>query len=497
MKPILTLLAALLLAPLADLPAADLKRPNVILILADDLGYGDLGCYGATKVKTPNIDRLANEGRRFMHAYTPGSVCSPTRYGLMAGRYFWREPRHPPIGVIQPGAPLLFDLDRITLAKLFQKNGYATAAIGKWHLGFGESDRPDYRYDFSQEEIKPGPKEAGFDYFFGMAANVINSPMIYIENHRFFGRKPGDKVERVGRETVKPWSPEAEFKFDHVGGDIARQAVKYIENAPDQKPFFLYIASNIPHHDITPSSDFVGKSECGPYGDFIQELDAHVGLILEACKKKGVLDNTLVIFTSDNGGVVLPETEKQNPFGQARQAGHLTCGTLRGGKGGIYEGGFRVPFIIRWPGQVPAGTRTDTLFCLNDTLATCAEILGEKLPDHAGEDSFSALAAWKGEKNAKVRDQVILKSSSGIFSIREGDWKLIEGNENLKAASGNPENRNQLYHLANDPSETKDLWNEQPAWVKRLSALLAKARQETRTRPASSVRESAGAGRSP
>lgn len=487
MKTTLKVLMALILAPLAISPAAESPHPNVIIILADDLGYGDVGCYGATKIKTPNIDRLAKEGRSFMHAYTPSSLCSPTRYALMAGRYVWREPRHPKTIVSQPGGPLLFDHDRITLAKLFQKNGYATAAIGKWHLGFGEGDNPGVRYDFSQEEIKPGPKEAGFDYFFGMAANAINSPMIYIENHRFFGRKPGDKVEMIGRETVKPWSPEVEFKFDQVGGDIARHAVEYIEKAPEKKPFFLYIASNIPHHDITPSPAFVGKSECGPYGDFIQELDAHVGLILEALRKKGVLDNTLILFSSDNGGVVLPESEKQNLFWQARQAGQLTCGTLRGGKGGIYEGGFRVPFIVRWPGKVPAGTRSDTMLCLNDVLATCADILGEKLPKNAGEDSFSALAAWKGDDTAKVRDSVVLTSGDGIFALREGDWKLILRDEHpagkdARPIKNKPENRDELYDLANDPSETKNLLHERPDLAKRLRDRLEQARQADHTR---------------
>jgi arylsulfatase A len=482
------LLVALLLAPPAISQAADTKRPNVVLILADDLGYGDIGCYGATMIKTPNVDRLAKEGRAFMNAYTPSSLCSPTRYALMAGRYVWREPRHPKTIVSQPGGPLLFDRGRITLAKLFQKNGYATAAFGKWHLGFGEGDNPSVRYDFSQEEIKPGPNEAGFDYFFGMAANAINSPMIYIENHRFFGRKPGDKVEMIGRETVKPWSPAAEFKLDHVGGDIARQAVEYIENASDIKPFFLYIASNIPHHDITPSSDFVGKSGCGPYGDFIQELDAHVGLILEALKKKGVLDNTLIIFTSDNGGVALPESEKQNIFTQTRQAGHLTCATLRGGKGGIYEGGFRVPFIVRWPGRVPAGTRSRTMLCLNDVLATCANILGEKLPANAGEDSFDALAAWQGDDTAKVRDSVVLTSGDGIFALREGDWKLILRDEHFAGGDNRPiknnlESQNELYDLAKDPSETRNLLSEQPDLVKQLKERLDQARQADHTRP--------------
>ncbi|MDP3073037.1 MAG: arylsulfatase [Opitutaceae bacterium] len=485
------LFIALALTPPAVVHAAGSTRanpPNVVLILADDLGYGDVGSYGATKLKTPNIDRLAREGRRFTSAYTPGSVCSPSRYGLMAGRYVWREPRHHPTGVHAPGGPLLFDRDRLTLATLFQKNGYTTAALGKWHLGFGGGDKPSGRYDWSQEEIKPGPLEVGFDTFYGMAANVGNQPRIYIENRRFVGRQPGDAVKMIGRADIEPWSPAAYYKEDRVAGDIAKKAVEFIERAK-AKPFFLYVATNVPHNDITPAAEFAGKSACGPYGDFVQELDAHVGLILDALQRTGLVENTLVLFTSDNGGVVA-DNERLAAQWQAKQAGHTICGPFRGRKHSIYEGGFRVPFIVRWPGQVPAGTSSDTLLGLTDVLATCAALLGEKLPVGAGEDSFNALPAWKGEPAARVREAVILDSSDGVFAIRAGPWKLIERNaaprETAKArtAKMDAENQDQLFNLADDPAETKNLWSAQPGIVKRLTGLLAEARANGRTAPA-------------
>ncbi|TAN36775.1 MAG: twin-arginine translocation signal domain-containing protein [Verrucomicrobia bacterium] len=471
----------------------DKKKPNVVLILADDLGYGDVGCYGATKIKTPNMDRLAREGRRFTNAYTPGSVCSPTRYGLLSGRYFWRNPRHPATGVLAPSGPLLFEEDRLTLPKLFKQAGYTTGAVGKWHLGFGEwQGRIADRYDWSQEEIKPGPCEAGFDYFYGLAANAGNQPRIYIENHRFMGRKPGDKVEMVGRSDIKPWSPDAEYKLDHVAGDIAHKAVEFIESSKD-KPFFLYFATNIPHNDITPSAPFLGTSACGPYGDFIQELDTHIGQIRAALEKAGLLDNTLILFTSDNGGVVA-ENERLAAQWQAKQAGHAICGALRGRKHSIYEGGFRVPYIVRWAGHVPAGTESDTLLCHTDVLATCAAVLGQKLPAGAGEDSCNALAAWQGDAKTMVRDCVVLDSAHGIFAIRQGDWKLIERNPALeeethkkgkqaKKIKADPENQNQLFNLAADPAETKNLWEQHPDVVQRLTTLLKQARTNDHTRP--------------
>jgi arylsulfatase A-like enzyme len=492
MKRLHTLLTALLLTPAAALHAADARRPagkpNVVLILADDLGYGDVGSYGATRIRTPNIDRLAREGRRFTNAYAPGSVCSPSRYGLMAGRYAWREPRHPLTGVHSPAGPLLFDRDRLTLARLFQRSGYRTAAVGKWHLGFGEGDDPRKQYDWSQQEIEPGPLEVGFDSFYGMAGNAGNHPRIYIENHRFAGRKPGDVVRRVGRSKLEPWSPDAEFEQDRVAGDIARKGVEFIErSAGSGEPFFLYFASNIAHGSITPAAAFAGKSDCGPYCDFVQELDAHVGWLLDALSRAGIADDTLVLFTNDNGGVVA-EGERPAAQWQAKQAGHAISGALRGGKRSIYEGGLRVPFIVRWPGHVPAGTTSDAMLCLTDVLATFAALLGDELPDGAGEDSFDALSAWKGEPGSRVRESVVLASAAGIFAIREGDWKLIERNESLPGSRGwrskaEAENQDQLFHLLEDPGEKQNLWAQRPEIAKRLTGLLARARAADRTRP--------------
>ncbi|MFA6544266.1 MAG: sulfatase-like hydrolase/transferase, partial [Limisphaerales bacterium] len=310
-------------------------------------------------------------------------------------------------------------------------------------------------------------------------------PRIYIENRRFVGRKPGDVVTMVGRSEIKPWSPDAEYKPDRVAGDIARKAVEIIGHSKD-RPFFLYVASNITHNEITPAPGSLGKSGCGPYGDFVQELDRHVGEIVAALKKAGTLDNTLIIFTSDNGGVVA-DNERLLPQWQAKQAGHAICGTLRGRKHSIYEGGFRVPFIVRWPGQVPQGRTTDAVLCLTDVFATCAAMLGEKLPANAAEDSFNALPVWRGEPGAKVRDQVILDSAAGVFAIREGDWKLIARTEKLegkaaKNGKADAENQNQLYNLAADPAETKNLWAEQPDVVKHLGGLLDQARKAGRTR---------------
>jgi arylsulfatase A-like enzyme len=406
---------------------------------------------------------------------------------LLAGRYVWRNPRHHLTGVHAPGGPLLFEKDRLTLAGVFKREGYVTGCIGKWHLGVGEGDNPAVRYDWNQEEIKPGPLEVGFDYFFGMAANAGNYPRIYIENHRFAGRKPGDNVTMVGRSEVKPWSPDAEYKFDHVGGDLAHKAVEFIERSKD-KPFFLYFATNIVHNEITPAPEFVGKSACGPYGDFIQELDVHVGQIVDALTKAGILDNTVVLFTSDNGGVVA-ENERLVAQMQAKQAGHAVCGTLRGRKHSIYEGGFRVPYIVRWPGQVPPGTESKTVLCLTDVMATCAAMFGKDLPDSAGEDSFSALSAWKGEPNVVVRSSVVLNSANGVFAIREGNWKLIQheelpvDNKGKKAKTKpNPENQNQLYNLIEDPAETTNLWDRHPEIVSRLTTLLKQIRTSGRSR---------------
>jgi arylsulfatase A-like enzyme/sugar lactone lactonase YvrE len=481
---------ALLVAALPP-AAAETAKPNIVLILADDLGYGDTGCYGATKLRTPNIDRLAREGVRFTQAYATGSVCSPTRYALLSGRYAWRS-HHPDAGVLAPGAPLLFEPDRVTLASALQKDGYATGCVGKWHLGFGNDPGGSdgrVRYDWSHPEIKPGPLECGFDWFFGLAANVENEPRFYIENRSFAGRKPGDEVKVVrtkGKpDRILPWSDDALWEEDEVAGLLARKAVSFIERSAT-KPFFLYFATPIAHNPITPAKAATGTSQCGPYGDFVQELDTHVGWILAALEKAGVADNTIVIFTSDNGGVVADNPRLAAQL-QAKQAGHEICGTLRGRKHRIHEGGFRVPFIVRWPGH--AAATSDAIIALTDVLPTLADIRGIRLPENAAEDGVSFRHILEGGKaSATARGSVILKSSDGMYAIRKGDWKFIEERGDLPAAEGkmarpNPDNSNQLYNLANDPAETTDVKDQHPEIVAELRRLLAAAREAGRSAP--------------
>lgn len=493
MKHILSLLNALLLAPLALLHAADTPpapMPNIIVILSDDLGYGDVGCYGATKIKTPHIDRLAKEGMRFTQALTPSSVCSPTRYGLLAGRYCWRNALHAPTGVHGAGGPLLFEADRLTLPKMLRAAGYSTAAVGKWHLGFGCGTNPRGKFDWTAESLRLGPQEAGFDHFFGMAANVENEPRFFIEDDRFVGQRPVDNVtvirQKNGPDKVRPWSPEVEWDDSRVAGRITQHAADWLRaRKGGEQPFVLYFASNIAHMPITPSAASRGKSGCGLYGDFVQELDAQVGMLLDALAEAGKLDNTLILFTSDNGGVVTAKAA-EGAANEARRAGHRINGDLRGGKAGVYEGGFRVPFLARWPGVVKAGTTNDQLICLTDIFATLAEALGITVPPGAAEDSVSFLSALAPERAAtsatKPRQTVVLHSMDGIFAIRAPRWKLIAEtilpqHTSDRASIIEKENINQLYDLQNDPAETTNLFDTQPEVAQRMARELAATRK--------------------
>lgn len=302
---------------------------------------------------------------------------------------------------------------------------------------------------------------------------------MFIENHRFVGLKPGEKVT-VTHDKGKPpvvaaTNPDAEYKDDRVAGDITRKAVEFIERSKD-KPFFLYFAPNIPHNPITPSKEFIGKSGCGLYGDFVQELDHYVGALLDTLKKAGDAENTLVVFTSDNGGVCVnsdtaPAMIERYPENfAASQAGHKSCGDLRGKKQTIYEGGFRVPFIARWPGQVPADSQCDKVVSLTDLFATFSAMLGKDVPPKL--DSVNALPLLKGEADATGRDYVVLRSGIGNFAIRKGDWKLIEQGELEPKYKNFGENKNQLYKLSDDPAETTNLWDANPELVKEGRDLL-------------------------
>lgn len=461
-----------------------LRKPNIILILADDLGMGDLSCYGAELIQTPNIDRLAGEGRTFHRAYAPSSICSPSRYALLSGRYAWRNERHPQPEVLPADGALAFAPNEPTLPKFLQSMGYTTAVIGKWHLGFGGGDL-SARFDWTQPELKPGPIEAGFDYFFGLAANPKNEPHLYIENHTFHGRGPDDPVTLVrepgGGTRVEGWNPGLRWEYKNIAGETTRRAVEFIERSKD-KPFFLFYSSTIPHTPIVPADEFVGTSQAGPYGDFMHELDHHVGTLLQTLEECGILDNTLIIFTSDNGGAVIDENSPEfmkSMFPENLEAfrrGHKICGDLRGRKHTIYEGGLRVPFLVRWPGQVPAGTETDAIVCLTDLFATFAAMLGRELPPEAAPDSFNALPHWTGAPDTKIRAAVVLTSAIGNYSLRKGDWKLIVKEELLPEFNNFGENNDQLYNLKEDPAESETLWNRYPDKVQVMKELLHKAR---------------------
>lgn len=494
-----TFLAALGASALAR--SAPRPKPNVVVILADDLGYGDLSCYGATKIPTPNLDRLARQGVRFTHAYTPSSVCSPTRYGLMTGRYCWRTSLQRQ--VLNVNAPLHIEPSRLTLSSLFKKHGYTSAAIGKWHLGYGNRPTVDWN-----QPLRPGPLELGFDYHFGVPSNHGDLTRAYVRNDALIGRIPG--VPYVpGTQNTPPAGLSQPRVDDRVNVTLASEAVAFLERSAKQ-PFFLYFTPVAVHNPVTPNKQFRGQAAAGLYGDYVAELDWAVGQVLATLDRLKVASNTLVLFTSDNGGVVLPYGQGANdqarefPLNleddtggavskhyrraqaEAGEAGHRIVGNLRGRKHSIYEGGFRVPYIVRWPGHTAAGSVSAEVVSLVDTLATCAGILGEPLPRNAAEDSYDILPAILGRKLAgPLREATVLHNAEGVFAIRQGPWKLIEArtwDDKLR----NPwraEAVNQLYHLAVDPEEKNNVWEQNPDVVARLRGLLRKYREQGFSRP--------------
>lgn len=483
------------------LTAAD--RPNIIVIISDDFGYGSTGAYGAdgTLIQTPNLDRLAKEGRRFTDANTTSSVCSPTRYSVMTGRYCWRTSlKHEVLGTF---SPLHIETTRLTMASLLKKHGYQNAAIGKWHLGYGTADdSPQWRTDYTAE-LSPGPLDIGFDYHFGVPSNHGDLTGVYVENRFVYGLRSG-KIP-AGMKLPGPDADDPNFKATYGPEDTENGKAKILElNAPRRvnervmpqltkkatewigrqkadTPFFLYYTPVAVHNPVTPDKDLAGKSKAGIYGDWIHELDRSVGGILDALDKHGLADNTLIVFSSDNGGVFKPERESVQTA--AFKAGLKVNGSLRGGKHNVWEGGFKVPFIVRWPGHVPAGTVCSEMISLADLLATTAALIGEKLPapNVAAEDSFNVLPAFLGQKSAPARSDMFVHSADGVYAIRKGPWKWIEGVpvDEIKAAlrkTHADEFKPQLYNLKEDPSETKDVSAEHPEVVKELSALLNRYR---------------------
>jgi len=487
--------------PLASV-AQQPERPNIVWILADDLGYGDVGCFNPeSKIPTPHLDRLATEGIRFTDAHSPASVCTPTRYALLTGRYCWRSRLKSQ--VLVPWGATLIEQDRLTVGKLLQDHGYATACIGKWHLGWQWPTRdgrppasgPDRlsNVDF-KKVIANGPTTRGFDYYFG--TDVPNyPPYCHIENDHTVG------IPSVPNWPVfnRPGPMLPGWNWVNVLPEHAARAVRYIEEttkAQPRKPFFLYLPLTSPHYPVVPDPEFRGRSSAGDFGDFVAQTDAVVGQVLDALQRVGITDNTLVIFTSDNGPEITGEV-RPGVYDRLRQYGHASMGPLRGAKRDLWEGGHRVPFIARWPGHFPAGATSRETICHVDFWATVAALLGEKLPDNAAEDSFNILPALRGQKlDQPLRPATLHHAASGKFAIRRGDWVLIDaptGDDNgplrgepqwLKEQRGYQLHTQpgELYNLAQDLSQRNNLFAQEPAIVQELRTLLEQYQRDGRSR---------------
>ncbi|MFN0074932.1 MAG: sulfatase-like hydrolase/transferase [Prosthecobacter sp.] len=505
MKP--TLSGLLIFATCSGLMAVP---PNILLILADDLGYGDVRCYNAeSKVPTPNIDHLASEGLRFTDAHSPATVCTPSRYSLMTGQMAFRVPNG---GTVFQGAggPSLIAPGRLTLPAMLKKQGYTTAAVGKWHVGFTFRDKAGapihsgkfedaQRIDFSRR-IEGGPLDHGFDRFFGTACCPTTDWLYaFIDGDRI----PVPPTGRLDKSTL-PKHPYAndcragmlapDFPMEEVDMIFLNKSREFIaehHRTSPEKPFFLYHATQAVHLPSFPGKAFQGKTSAGPHGDFIHELDHIVGELTKHLEKLGIADNTLVLLSSDNG----PETT--SVLHMRSDHGHDAAKPWRGMKRDAWEGGHRVPFIVRWPGKVKAGTTSDQTLCLTDILATVAAITGAELPRDVAEDSFNMLPALEGTATAPIRPYLLTQAFGGqrTLSIRRGQWKYIahrgSGGNNYDKGDlkpfalpeADPEAPAQLYDLATDPGETTNLYSKKPEIVKELQALLEQSKTTGRSRP--------------
>ncbi len=463
------------------------NKPNFVILLADDLGYSSVNSYGADKklVRTPHIDRIAEEGVRFTNAYTPASVCSPTRYGLLTGRYPWRSPLK--FDVVHPTDPLLLDPDRVTVAHWLKERGYNTAAIGKWHLGYGKSEPVDFT-----GKLTPGPNDLGFDYHFGVPQNHGDKLGVYIENDHIYG---------IRSKKVNPYS-RTFYDTRYMGFDapqrvnkdvmevLTDKTIDWLKQQNSDSPFFLYFAAVAVHHPITPSDYMRGLSNCGPYGDFIQDLDISIGRIIETLEYMGLMDNTVIVFTSDNGGDIPSKTKRpEAPENQAINYGFKINGNLRGDKHTIWEGGTRVPFIVSWPGRVEKATVSSEMINVLDIFATVADITDGGLPEDKGiaPDSISFYNCLMDLKNKNKQKSMVVADVNGMHAIRMGDWKYIDDTP----PDGLPEERlkrlknsfkPQLYNLVNDPGEENNLFDEKPELVKNLTKELNRIRTLKSTR---------------
>jgi arylsulfatase A-like enzyme len=495
---------ALAAAPPAA-PQQSRRKPNIVLIYADDVGYGDLSCYGATRVKTPNLDRLAASGVRFTHAHSSAATCTPSRYSLLTGEYAWRQPG---TNVLPGDANLIVKPGRLTLPAMLKQAGYSTGVVGKWHLGLGGG-----KIDWNTE-IKPGPLEIGFDYSFIIPATGDRVPCVYVENHRVANLDPRDPI-RVAYDNPFPGDPtglanpellkmhpshghnqaivngisrigymsggkSARWVDEEMAGVLAAKGRAFIDRQK-RDPFFLYFATHDIHVPRVPHPRFAGKSGMGPRGDAILQLDWSVGQILDALDRNRLTNDTLVIFSSDNGPVV---DDGYKDDAAEKLGNHKPAGNLRGGKYSAFNAGTRVPFIVRWPDRVKRDRISSALISQVDFLSSLASLAGVKIPEEAGPDSFNVLPALLGESQPG-RDSLIVQA--GVRSVIEGDWKLIPSsnlakvNRNTNIETGN-DSVPQLYNLAQDPGERSNLASQHPERVAAMTALLDRIRERGRSR---------------
>jgi arylsulfatase A-like enzyme len=458
------------------------ERPNMVVILADDFGVGDIQAhYPDNKIRTPYLDALVREGISFSDAHSPSAVCSPTRYGLLTGRYSWRTRLQE--WVIAAYEPPLISADRPTLPGFLRQHGYHTACIGKWHLGWNwpgpqpsrmteqRNGQKTLQWDFTMP-ISGGPIDRGFDDYFGVDLPNL-PPFTYIEKDRVlvqptepFQPDPHEGVVLPNGFVGSPAAPG--WRMQDILPEITNRAVAHIRHRAQQdQPFFLYFSLTSPHEPVVPSKGFRGQSGIAPIADFVMETDWSAGQVIKAIDDAGIADNTIVIFTADNGHSHYTGWEK------LVAAGHLPSGPYRGHKGDIWEGGHRVPLVIRWPSRIAAGSSSNQLVSLTDLFATCADVIGEELPSDGAEDSLSFLAAAVGQPFQGARASLVSHSNMGEFAYRDGPWKLVYkmSGRNLEQSRGKPTIA-ELYKLDTDIAETDDLAAQRPEVVRRMTAAL-------------------------
>ncbi|WP_205603633.1 sulfatase family protein [Cyclobacterium sp. SYSU L10401] len=462
-------------------------KPNIVIIYADDLGYGDVQYYNPDrgKIPTPHIDLLATQGMWFTDGHSSSAVCTPSRYSILTGRYHWRTRLQK--GVMNGFGKPIITSDRLTLASLVRKCGYETACIGKWHLGMIMPD------PITEGSIEEGPTTIGFDYFFGISASLDMPPYAFIENDRFTELPTAEKSLLLirGNEERRRGPAAPNFESEQVLPAFVRKSVEWI-NDQKEGPFLLYLALNSPHTPLAPTEKWKGRSGMGDYADFVMQTDAAVGEVMRAIEAAGIVGETLVIFTSDNGCAPYVGTgvsadpryshDRMHAVGDLVDMGHFPSGPFRRYKSDALEGGHRVPFIVRWPKKVQPGSVSDQLVHQTDLMATLAEIIGIKLPEDAGEDSFSLLPLFEGS-NKPVRENAVSTSLSGLPGLRYGNWKYIAGPGSGGWTPGESDLPVQLYNLAADPGETQNMAGQEPERVKQMEELLEKLITEGRSSP--------------